>query len=267
MRFEPILYDDLEEIVRLQPDGWPDIVPEFDFYIRYSCCHPLKVLLDNKIIGVGSSVLFGNTCWLAHIIVDREYRSRGVGTRITEKLLSEAEDQHPDSFLLIATESGFPVYKKLGFMVVTEYCYLERDTPWTGTGIPAKTYPFNAEYSREIFDLDRKISGERRYDLLKDYLETTYVFIDNNSVQGFYMPGLGEGMILAENPDAGRELMKVKYATATKAVLPSDNREGIEFLLKNGFKVLDTRGTRMIRGKAVNWQPRKIFSRIGGNLG
>jgi ribosomal protein S18 acetylase RimI-like enzyme len=267
MRFETVLYNDLAEIGRLQPDGWPDIVPEFYFYIRHSLCHPLKLILDDKIIGVGSSISFGNTCWLAHIIVDREYRNRGIGTRITEKLISDAENTHPDSFLLIATEFGFPVYKKLGFRIVTEYSYMERDTPLTGTGVCEKIFQYEPKHCREILDLDRKISGELRHDLLKDYLETSFVFIDNNSIQGFYMPGIGEGMILAEKPDAGMELMKLKYSGAVKAVLPADNTEGIDFLSKNGYRVLDTRGTRMIRGKAVQWQPRKIFSRIGGNLG
>jgi len=61
--------------------------------------------------------------------------------------------------------------------------------------------------------------------------------------------------------------MKVKYASADKAVLPPDNLHGINFLKQHGFKITDTRGTRMILGKDINWQPEKVFSRIGGNYG
>lgn len=76
-----------------------------------------------------------------------------------------------------------------------------------------------------------------------------------------------EGLIFADTDEAGIELMKTKYAKADKAVLPSENISGIEFLKQNGFVEAETKGTRMILGKEVDWKPKKIFSRIAGNVG
>jgi hypothetical protein len=33
MQFEPIAYHELEELKNLQPEGWSDIIPDFEFYI------------------------------------------------------------------------------------------------------------------------------------------------------------------------------------------------------------------------------------------
>ena len=118
-----------------------------------------------------------------------------------------------------------------------------------------------------IYQMDRDVSGENRADLLKEYLNNSYVYLDNDRIMGFYLPNLREGLIVADNKNAGRELLKFKLPTHDKIVLPSDNMAGIEFLKQNGYVETNVKGTRMILGKNIDWQPKKIFSRIGGNFG
>ncbi|WP_041620190.1 hypothetical protein [Paludibacter propionicigenes] len=75
-----------------------------------------------------------------------------------------------------------------------------------------------------------------------------------------------EGLIFAINDEAGLELMKLKYSRTDKAVLPSENIGGREFLLNNGF-VEASIGTRMIMGKDIDYKLDRMYSRIGGNFG
>jgi hypothetical protein len=267
MEFESVTGADLPRLGSLQPEGWPDIITEFGYYLKKEFCHPVKVISGNTIIGLGVCIYFKTTCWLAHIIVDESHRNRGLGFQITEKLLDDRPSGSTDTFLLIATELGFPVYKKAGFRIVTEYKYLRRDRPWKDLNISPCIIPYETGYYSEIMALDHQITGEDRRHLLADHMQHSYLFIENHSVRGFYLPELGEGPILSDSVHAGIELMKKKYATVDKAVLPSENKEGIEFLLDNGFELSSTRGTRMIRGKDIDWNPQKIFSRIGGNFG
>lgn len=267
MKFEAITYEDINELSNLQPEGWPDIITEFDHYLKKDFCHPIKAIYDNKIVGIGTSMIFNKTCWLAHIIVDENHRNKGIGSQITEKLLNDPKCNSVNTFLLIATELGFPIYKKAGFRIVTEYKYLKRDKSWGDLQISPAVIPYDNRFYSSIMDLDNKISGEDRSTLLSDHLQNTLVYLENNFIQGFYMPELGEGSILADTTNAGFELMKIKYTRIDKAVLPSDNQSGIDFLLQNGFVVTNTRGTRMIKGKDIDWMPQKVFSRIGGNYG
>ena len=61
--------------------------------------------------------------------------------------------------------------------------------------------------------------------------------------------------------------MNLKYARSDKAVIPSLNIAGIEFLKQNGFIEDSVKGTRMVLGKELDWKPKNIFSRISGNFG
>ncbi|MCK5345090.1 MAG: GNAT family N-acetyltransferase [Candidatus Heimdallarchaeota archaeon] len=267
MQFRDITYDDLGEIRNLQPEDWPDIVPEFEYYIRKIFCFPTKVMSNNKIVGVGTLIVFGNTAWLTHIIVDQDHRNSGIGFHITEKLINDGNNKSVKSFLLIATELGLPVYKKAGFRILSEYQYLNRDKPWKNFPLSPNIYPYEDVFDLRIYELDEKISGENRKSLLTDYLENTLVYIQDNSVSGFYMPGLGEGLIYASTAEAGLELMKIKYSKVDKAVLPGENHPGTNFLRQNGFTLSEAKGTRMILGQEIDWKPEHIYSRIGGNFG
>jgi GNAT superfamily N-acetyltransferase len=267
MEISRITYDDLTELGKLQPEGWQDIVPEFSFYLRRDYCIAMKAVIEQNLVGVGALIVFGHTAWLAHIIVAQHFRNRGFGYQITERLIEDGKKRSVKTFLLIATELGFPVYQKVGFSPVTEYPFFTRDVPWKDTSLSQDIISCHDQYEAEIFRLDREITGEDRSSLLGGYLANTILCRKDDEVSGFYMPDLGEGLILAKHPEAGMELMKVKYATVEKAVLPSENRTGIEYLLQNGFTSSGIKGTRMILGGKIAWKPDQVYSRIGGNYG
>ena len=258
---------DLEEIRTLRPDGWSDIVPDFRFYLDADYCYPVKAVIDEQIVGVGAAIIYGDTGWLAHVIVDRNYRKRGIGYRIVQELLSLFPQGKIKTYSLIATELGKPVYRKAGFRTVGEYVFLKREHPWISTSVSSHIHSFKKEYLHDICALDRKISGEDRRKLITGFLKGACVYIQKDKVLGYYLPALKEGPVYADHIEAGLELMKLKYATVDKAVLPSENVIAIDFLKANGFHETDTHGTRMIFGNDIHWIPDQMYSRIGGNLG
>ena len=266
MQFETVTIDDLDEIRNLQPTDWSDIIPEFEFYIQSSFCCPIKTKIDEKIVGIGASIVFENTSWIAHIIVDSDYRNKGVGAQIVTELLNALKRDSVATCSLIATELGKPVYLKAGFRIASEYSFFQREKQWIECPVSENVISFKEQHRAMIYELDHKISGEKRELLLKDYLSNSIVFVESNKVLGFYIPDLKEGLIYADTDEAGLELMKLKYAKVDKAILPSDNSKGIEFLRQNGF--VETRKvSRMILGKELDWNPKKMFGRIGGNFG
>lgn len=266
MQFETVTANDLDEIRNLQPKDWPDIIPDFEFYIKSSFCYPIKAKIYDKIVGTGVLIVFKNTSWIAHIIVDHEYRNNGIGAQIVARLVDTLKSDSIETCSLIATELGKPVYLKAGFRTVAEYTFLQREKHWIDCPVSENVIPFDEKYRAKIYDLDNLISGEKREILLTDYLSNSKVYVENNKVLGYYIPDLKEGLIFAETDEAGLELLKLKYAKVDKAVLPSDNIAGLEFLKQKGF-IETKKGTRMILGKDLDWNPKKMFSRIGGNLG
>ena len=68
--------DDMPLIAALQPEGW-DIISVIHFYTKASFCFPIKVTIDNKIIGIGTTIIHNDVAWLAHIIVHPDCRNQG----------------------------------------------------------------------------------------------------------------------------------------------------------------------------------------------
>jgi N-acetylglutamate synthase-like GNAT family acetyltransferase len=266
MKIEPVTINDIEKIRDLQPDDWNDIVPDIQFYIDSPFCHPVKATIDNTIVGTGALISFGKSSWIGHIIVDAQYRNNGIGLQVVNNLLDIAKKNSIDTCSLIATELGKPVYLKTGFRTVTEYLFLKREEPWRECSVSGNVVSFTENYRAAIQELDLAVSGEDRRILLDQFIQNSKLYLQNNNVAGYYIPDLKEGTIVANTTEAGLELMKLKYAKADKAVLPIDNIEGIAFLKQQGFTETG-KGTRMVFGNDLNWQPLKIYSRVSGNFG
>ena len=267
MNLEVIKLADLENIRHLQPEGWSDIVKEFEFYVKAPYCRPIQVKINNRIAGVGASIEFDNTAWLAHIIVDINHRRQGIRYLIVKELVNHLRRKSIETCLLIASEMGRPVYDKAGFRFVAEYTYMKREYIINNIFFSKNIRGFRKKYAEMIFQLDKQVTGENRKRILKEYLKNSYVYQDKGKIYGYYLPALREGLIIADNEQAGEELMKLKFSTHNKIVLPSDNVNAIAFLENNGFVKASGKATRMIYGIDIEWSPEKIFSRIGGNLG
>src|SRR5687768_7617782 len=126
--------NDINLLGELQPADWGDIIFPFNFYSKAEFCYPIKVLMDDRMVGIGCSIIHNNVAWLAHIIVHPHFRSRGIGRRVTEKLIDLSKSKGCETINLIATELGSPVYEKIGFITDTEYIFfkdLQLSADWT----------------------------------------------------------------------------------------------------------------------------------------
>ena len=267
MELEQLLINDLRHINHLQPEGWDDISKNIQTYCTQSFCYPIKISEANKIIGVGALILFEDSAWLAHIIVDKSHRGKGIGNRIVEHLVGKATEKGFSTINLIATELGAPIYQKVGFKPVCNYLFFKKIEPWTPKKISSSVITSKQEYYQSILNLDMEITGERRKELIYPYLSACMVYLVDQNIEGYYLPGLGQGPIYAKTERAGIALMELKYSTVDIAVLPEANETGVNFLIQNNFEIQKTTAIRMVYGIKKSWDPQHIFSRIGGNYG
>lgn len=258
----PLTQNDLASVGLLQPEGWGDIMPHIEFYLRSSFCYPIKITTDNKLSGIGAAIVLGDTAWLAHIIVHPEKRNKGLGRIITNALLDSVGSC--STVFLIATKLGEPLYQKVGFEIEMEYIFL-KELNFT---LPVETITtrFNKKYEHDLMALDAKVSGEDRRTIIMPHIEHAHLTVENGIVTGYYLPSLGEGLIVASTENAGLTLLSKRLILERRVVLPAAQEEVITFLKNHGAKEF-LRGTRMRIGKKRPWLANKIFSRIGGNLG
>jgi len=266
MKFSRIKKEDFDKVKTLQPEGWSDIIAEFEFHLNSGYSNPIKVTIDEDIIGVGVSAQFRKTAWLDEIIVHNNHRNKGIGLEIVKQLLSDLELNSVESVLLIATPLGESVYKKLGFRKISEYVQLKKVRPVNSIEKSDKIIPYENRFYSELINLDKEISGETREPIIKEHLTNCWIYYDKE-IKGYYLPTLSEGPIMAVSALAGTELMNKKLSGMDSVILPNENKNCINYLLENGFDKPNVIGKRMIRGKDIDWKPDCIYSRVGGNFG
>jgi GNAT superfamily N-acetyltransferase len=261
----PLTSEDVEHVSELQPEGWGNILTSIRFYCTASFCYPLKASINDKIVGIGTAIFHGSTAWLAHIIVHKDYRNAGIGSAITDSLIGLVRKTSCETILLIATPLGEPVYKKLGFAAETHYIFFDDGSLPQPSG-KVNIVPFKDQFRDALMEFDHRATGEYRQELFIPYLAGSKMFLEGEDLRGFYIPTLGEGLIICSDPLGGVELMKHRGQLNKMFCIPVDNKNGIHFLQRNGYRKL-REASRMILGKKILWDASQIYNRIGGNLG
>jgi GNAT superfamily N-acetyltransferase len=227
---------------------------------------PFQALEDGRLVGFGMFFLFDEFAWLGWILVHQEYRHKGIGTAITNYLIDKSTEQGAKGFILTATEMGKPIYEKLGFTTTSYYRFFNLPEMFE----PKLERQFIRKAIRNdlsgILELDYLATGEKRSMLIENNLDDCWIHEDKK-IDGFFMPGLGNGFIVASTDKAGIALLNLRCSDNKKViVVPEQNKFAINYLLENNF----TEGykiPRMTLGKEPQWQPGMIFNRASGYCG
>ncbi len=256
---------DLPEIKKLQPKNWGDIIPNIRFYLGSEFCYTIVAEQEQTIMGCGTAIQHDNCIWLANIIVGEEYRGLGLGGMITAHLLDYSK-QRTDSIILIATNLGYPIYKKQGFIDEEEYLFFDRQH--ADVTLSDNIIPYEATFKDSVLQLDYEVTGELRPKLLLPKLPEAFVYLQNNEFQGFAIPSLGEGLVLAKTTEAGLALMASNTKLQNRFALPKTNHFAIEHALHLGYQSIpDIYAIKMYWGKHIKWRPTMQYGRAGGNMG
>ena len=101
----------LPEALRLSiAAGWPHRLEDWEAVQAVS--QGVAAVEDGTVVATGYCTTYGNRSRLNMIIVDERLRGRGIGKRLVAELVALAR-QRPTA--LVATEDGFPLYRKFGF--------------------------------------------------------------------------------------------------------------------------------------------------------
>lgn len=257
---------DVNSINELRPTGWGDLSELYKYNVLSPYCDPLKVIVDDRIVGVGNSILNEDTAWLALINVHAGYRNRGIGTIITKALIERLHRHKVQTILLDATDLGYPVYKKVGFEVVTDHLHFSGELSDFVPERPANIVPFEEKHKSALLALDRIATGENREVVLLEHIASSLVYVSGNKVHGAYFPDLTRGLIIADEPGAGIALMKLRLKDHNTCMMPKENVHAINYLLSTGFKHVNT-SKRMWLGRKREWCGAYIYNVTGGMRG
>jgi predicted N-acetyltransferase YhbS len=277
--------EDLDPVVAsILADDWGDRRTWFDYAMRNPAC---RVLVGEDIDGepVGTAVLsiHGSVGWVGTVWVARASRRQGLGRALTAALLELGEAAGCRTFVLVATETGRPLYEGLGFEVQTWYRTME--APSLGAGHRAGP---NADFDDAatrlrayqpgdlpaIAALDRSATGEDRSAALGMLVtpEATRVVERDGRVVGFLARApWGGGATVAPSRLDALELIEARRRAAapgrrTRCGILLENEVGAEALIARGWSEA-WRAPRLIRGEALDWRPDWIWGQFNHAMG
>ena len=108
--------DDLPLVWRLkQQAGWNQTPEDLERFLALAGDGWFVAELDRVPVGTVATFEFGDVAWIAMMLVDPQYRGRGIGRALMNQALEHLDGRGIGTIRLDATPLGRPLYETLGF--------------------------------------------------------------------------------------------------------------------------------------------------------
>lgn len=253
LTFQGFAPEHLDDALRLsRSTGWPHRREDWALVARLS--RGAVALEGERVVATALATPFGDVAMANMIIVDEAMRGRGLGREIMQRALALAE---PREWRLVATQSGLPLYRKLGF-VETGFVH-QHQGPAAELAAPEGVRPAGAKDMEQIAAMDRDATGAARGALLAELAAAGQVALVEG--KGFALLrdfGRGQvvGPVVAQDQDTARRLLSFLLAGKAGRFMRVDTPQdkdadaGLsDWLAEIGLACVDT-GIAMRRGVA-----------------
>jgi len=276
--FEP---DDLDFADRQKKrEGWAASRRQFKLYLEHDPNGCFVATVDNQPVGMVTTTCFGPSAWIGNLIVEPDFRSRGIGRALMEHGLDHLRERGATTIRLEGDPQGIPLYRKLGFVDEFESCRLklskskEKLTLDDSTAEPMTTGDLD-----EVAALDTKIVGPNRRRFLELRLlaaDLALVCRRNGRIVASLLAsptnrGFRIAPCVALEPADGRCVIAAAISAASdRAViigLPALNTDALEMLAEMRFEKRAS-SWRMRLGPSIDaGDPTRVFAIASGAVG
>jgi len=272
-----LIIDDLRLGLRLSRQaGWNQTESD---WLRFMNMEPegcFVAELDGCPVGTTTTCIFEKVAWIAMVLVDKEVRRQGVGTKLLKHSINYLDMRKVKTIRLDATAAGQPIYEKLGFVPEYELARFE-GIAWQG-----KTGPVITEAVTELFtdmiEFDRQMTGTNRAKMLsllfKEFPGNTHILTHHDKIEGFIAmrPGANAVQIgpCIATMNAGPALLSDALdRCAGKPVfvdIPTGNVHAVKIAESSGLR-MQRCFTRMYRGEKVKDNIKALWAGSGPEKG
>ena len=244
---------DIERCWRLEPNG----------------CFIAEVQREK--VGHVFSIGFDKTGWIGLLIVNPEYRGKGIGTILTKNAVNYLQKTGKVTIRLEAAEKAIPLYRRLGFKEEFISLRLSKQLEQNEKGKGKRNnginiFPILEGDIENLAQFDSKYFGANRtrvlQSLYRDQPQHCFMAIGRQKTLGYVMSrkisnGHWIGPLVCENPKAAEKLLHTcmeaipKRKTELRLGMPILNKNGIKLMKKVGFQQ-KSKSIRMVWGKHIH---------------
>lgn len=239
-----IQLSDVEACMQLSTaEGWNQTKKDWIFLIGNPQNICLVAEVHNKVTSTAIAVNYANeVAWIAMVLVDKNYRGRGVSKMLLENILRELKSFK--SIKLDATAAGREVYKKFGFkdecLITRMTCLSIKNFSFTNDKVCSVEPILNKDINA-IAELDEAVFGSKRTRLIeylvKENAHPAWQLKSNNNVVAFALGREGNkyhhiGPVIAETMEAAQIII-------AKALQELNNKPVVVDALNNKTELIN----------------------------
>jgi GNAT superfamily N-acetyltransferase len=293
--------DDLRLGLRLSRQaGWNQTESD---WLRFMNLEPngcFVAELNGCSVGTTTTCVFDKVAWIAMVLVDKDARGQGIGTKLLKHSLDYLDGREVKTVRLDATDLGRPIYEKLRFVPEYELARFEGIVPTNsnlcgslkaigfgdggGKAIPKrhKASPRDCRLGlppfTDMIEYDRQATGTNREKMLSrlfdEFLQDTRIVTHHDKIDGFVTmrPGANAVQIgpCTASINSGPVLLSdALYRCAGKTVyvdIPFGNIPAVNIAESSGLKI-QRRFIRMCRGERIKDDVKAIWASSGPEKG
>ena len=251
--------------------GWLKLLLEHDPHAGLIAEH------DNKAVGMVLTTRYRSTAWLGYLIMSPDDGTLGLGTVLAAEAIRRLRVEGFPTVRLEATQSGFPIYRRLGFVSEFEVCRFRLDTARAAPD--ERLPPIARDHLDDLVHFDHKAFGDNRKRFLAlayEHAETTFLLQRGRTLLGYAMvipsgTGVHLGPWIARDAAAARALLESALQaccgrTITTRV-PRQNEEACALVSAAGFELMAPNFRMRLGGAACRGEIRRVFGIASGATG
>jgi GNAT superfamily N-acetyltransferase len=269
--------------------GWNQIEADWQRFLAMQPDGCFVGEWDGAPVATTAAFLFGPVAWIAMVLVDVDFRRRGIATALLKHALDFLDSQGVETVRLDATAAGQAVYEKLGFVpeyALTRYMGIARPV-----GCAVHTFSRGGDVTVERcaqHTLPVSISQAAAFDyrmtatprekmlvrLFNEFPDITRVLCRDNRVEGYVTGRRGANATLIgpciATAEAGPGLLKEALSRCADHPvfidIPQGNRPALEVAEASGLSI-QRHFMRMCRGERIQDHPEAIWASSGPEKG
>jgi GNAT superfamily N-acetyltransferase len=273
--------DDLPLGMRLKSQaGWNQTPADWQRFLAMQPEGCLVAELDGVAVGTTVVTAFERVAWVSMVLVEQEFRGRGIGKALMNRALELAAELGCTSIRLDATPLGQPLYESLGFVPqyeLTRFAGIARSISTVSNSPMVRIA--KPEDIGAILAIDHSVTGTRRdkflLRLFAEQPDAVRVAEVDGQIAGYLTLRFGTdaiqlGPCIAETSVAGHSLhndaLNRYVGSRVYWDLPSSHFAALALAQSAGLAP-QRQLTRMCRGENVNDDVAKLWASSGPELG
>lgn len=252
----PLEARDLEAAAALAGPRRAEMLAHLRWCLHTIYAHTFVHLAGGQLRGWVSSLAFPGSATIRHLITAGGPRDLMVEYELLRYQQAHHANNGCSTVVYMAPPRKVSFLSSAGFQDREEYLLFQGGQFIQATHEEVEL--ITPAHTLGLLHLDRQVSGQDRAPLLLEHRFAAQAWVQDGKVEGYLLPTLGRGLVVANTPTVGLELQRWLLPHQHEVLVPATNTAACEHLKERGYTGTIF-GVRMEYGDPLAVDAQRLF--------